>query len=96
MHILLRAVAIAASLSLSTAAFAQANEEGNAPENNAAATAPNMGAPHHHHYRHHRHHRRHRSSSQREGNGSNGASPDNSVTPNTNPGGAETTNPQSQ
>ncbi|HLH48215.1 MAG TPA: hypothetical protein VKV96_02645 [Roseiarcus sp.] len=98
-HSLLRITATAIALTVSAAAFAQANEEGNAPENNAAATAPKMHMTHpmrrHHH--HHRHYGRHRSSgSQRMGNGSNGTNPNNGVSGNTSgEGNAQTTNPQS-
>lgn len=96
---LFRIAATAIALTVSAAAFAQANQEGNAPENNAAATAPKMHMTHHmrhhHHYRHYS--RRHRSSgSQRMGNGSNGTNPNNGVNGNTSgEGNAQTTNPQS-
>jgi hypothetical protein len=96
MPTLIRGFTLVAALSLSTTVFAQANQEGNAPANNAAATAPKMS--HAHHYRHH--HRRHHHpmtspGDQRMGNGSNGTSPNNGVSGDTNPGGAQTTNPQS-
>ena len=102
MSLLLRTAAIAGALALSTAAFAQANQEGNKPENNAAATAPLVKVAyyyHHHYYAHHPYYRASHMRSpgeQRMGNGSNGSNPNNGVSGNTSGmGNSQSNNPQS-